>query len=105
MEDCDLKKYGFYNVKTDVPFEAGRPINILLDGVDGEMVKGLKEYKQGLVTVKTSAANALEMDNLVKFKKPSASGVLVRLVRDDDPEGTTTYSAYYKFVGTQIILR
>ena len=45
------------------------------------------------------------MDNLVKFKKPSASGVLVRLVRDDDPEGTTTYSAYYKFVGTQIILR
>ena len=104
-EDCDLKKYGFYNVKTDVPFEAGRPINILLNGVDGEMVKGLKEYKQGLVTVKTSAANALEMDNLVKFKKPSASGVLVRLVRDDDPEGTTTYSAYYKFVGTQIILR
>ena len=69
------------------------------------MVKGLKEYKQGLVTVNTSAANALEMDNLVKFKKPSASGVLVRLVRDDDPEGTTTYSAYYKFVGTQIILR
>ena len=45
------------------------------------------------------------MDNLVKFKKPSASGVLVRLVRDDDPEGTTTYSACYKFVGTQIILR
>lgn len=104
-EDCDLKKYGFYNVKTDTPFEPGKPINIRLDGVDGDKLRGWKEYKQGLVTVKTSAANALGVDNLVKFKKPSASGVLVRLVRDDDPEGTTTYSAYYKFVGTQIILR
>ena len=106
-EDGDLKKYGFYNVKTDTPFEAGNSINIQLDGAEGETVKGLREYKQGLVTVKTSAANALGLDNLIKFKKPFASGYPnVRLVRDDDNNtGLTTYSAYYKYVGTQVILR
>ena len=106
-EDCSLKKYGFYNVKTDTPFEAGNSINIQLDGAEGETVKGLREYKQGLVTVKTSAANALGLDNLIKFKKPFASGYPnVRLVRDDDNNtGLTTYSAYYKYVGTQVILR
>ena len=67
----------------------------------------MREYKQGLVTVKTSAANALGLDNLIKFKKPFASGYPnVRLVRDDDNNtGLTTYSAYYKYVGTQVILR
>lgn len=106
-EDCNLKKYGFYNVKTDTPFEAGNSINIQLDGVEGETVKGLREYKQGLVTVKTTAANALGLDGLIKFKKPFASGCPnVRLVREDDSDtGLTTYSAQYKFVGAQIIVR
>ena len=39
-EDCSLKKYGFYNVKTDTPFEAGNSINIQLDGAEGEQIRG-----------------------------------------------------------------
>ena len=105
-EDGDLKRYGFYNVKTDTPFEAEKPINIQLNGVDGDKLREWKEFKQGLVTVKTSAADTLKMDDLISFKKSSASGnPVMRLVREDNPEGVTTYSAYYKFVGTQIILR
>ena len=105
--DCDLKRYGFYNVKTDTPFEAGNPINIRIDNMDADTVKGLREYKQGLITVKTAAANDLGMDSLVRFKKPFASGCPnVRLVREDDSDtGLTTYSAQYKFVGAQIIVR
>ena len=105
--DCDLKRYGFYNVKTDTPFEAGNPINIRIDNMDADTVKGLREYKQGLITVKTTAANDLGMDSLVRFKKPFASGCPnVRLVREDDSDtGLTTYSAQYKFVGAQIIVR
>jgi hypothetical protein len=105
--DSDLKRYGFYNVKTDTPFEAGNPINIRIDNMDADTVKGLREYKQGLITVKTAAANDLGMDSLVRFKKPFASGCPnVRLVREDDSDtGLTTYSAQYKFVGAQIIVR
>jgi hypothetical protein len=105
--DCDLKRYGFYNVKTDTPFEASNPINIRIDNMDADTVKGLREYKQGLITVKTAAANDLGMDSLVRFKKPFASGCPnVRLVREDDSDtGLTTYSAQYKFVGAQIIVR
>ena len=106
-EDGNLKKYGFYNVKTDAPFEAGKPINIQLNGIDGEKVRECGEYKQGLVTVKTTAANVLGMDELVNFKKPVVSGIRnVRLVREDNPDtGLTTYSAYWKLVGMQIIFR
>lgn len=106
-ENGNLKKYGFYNVKTDTPFEAGKPINIQLNGIDGEKVKEWGGYKQGLVTVKTTAANVLGMDELINFKKPVVSGIPnVRLVRDDDPDtGLTTYSAYCKFVGMQMIFR
>lgn len=106
-EECDLKKYGFYNVKTDTPFEAGRPINIQLNGVDGGKVKEWKAYKQGLITVRTSAADALKMDDLIRFGKPLASGgPNIRLIREDDQTtGFTTYSANYKFTGTQIIVR
>jgi hypothetical protein len=105
--DSDLKRYGFYNVKTDTPFEAGNPINIRIDNMDADTVKGLREYKQGLISVKTAAANDLGMDSLVRFKKPFASGCPnVRLVREDDSDtGLTTYSAQYKFVGAQIIVR
>ena len=106
-EDGDLKRYGFYNIRTDTPFEAGNPINIRLDGVDEDKLRGWKEYRQGLITVKTSAADTLGLDNLIKFGKPFESGCPnVRMIREDDTEtGLTTYSAYYKFVGTQIILR
>ncbi len=106
-EECDLKKYGFYNVKTDTPFEAGRPINIQLNGVDGGKVKERKAYKQGLITVRTSAADALKMDDLIRFGKPLASGgPNIRLIREDDQTtGFTSYSANYKFTGTQIIVR
>lgn len=105
--DSNLKRYGFYNVKTDTPFETGNPINVRIDNMDGDKLRYLKEYRQGLVTVKISAANALGMDGLVRFKKPFASGCPnVRLVREDDSAtGYTTYSACYKFVGTQIIVR
>ena len=71
------------------------------------MLKEMKEYKQGLVTVKTAAADALGMDSLIRFKKPFASGCPnVRLQREDDREtGLTTYCAYWKFVGAQVIVR
>jgi hypothetical protein len=57
--------------------------------------------------VKTTAADALELDDFIKIRKGAESGnLLLRLVRDDDSKtGFTTYSAYYKYVGTQIIVR
>ena len=106
-EAGDLKKYGFYNVKTETPFMAGLPINIHIDNIDENRIRELKEYKQGLITVTTTAANTLGLDSLIKFARPFASGSPnVRMIREDDSQtGLTTYSAYYKFVGTQIILR
>ena len=106
-EDGYLKKYGFYNVRTETPFEAGSPINISVGNIDADKLMEWKEYKQGLITVTTTAAEALGLDDLIQFEKPFASGgPNVRMIREDDTEtGLTTYSAYYKFVGTQIILR
>jgi hypothetical protein len=106
-EESDLRKYGFYNVKTDTPFETGKMINIYLNDADGDRLRELKEFKQGLITVKTTAADALELDDFIKIRKGAESGnLLLRLVRDDDSKtGFTTYSAYYKYVGTQIIVR
>ena len=106
-EESDLRKYGFYNVKTDTPFETGKMINIYLNNADGDRLRELKEFKQGLITVKTTAADELELDSLIKIRKGAVSGnSLLRLVREDDSNtGLTTYSAYYKYVGTQIIVR
>ena len=106
-EESNLTRYGFYNVKTDTPFRADAPINIVLKNIDGAMLKEMKEYKQGLVTVKTAAANALGLDGLIKFSKSYKSGdSRITLVREDDvATGFTTYSACYKFVGSQVIVR
>jgi hypothetical protein len=59
------------------------------------------------VTYDANLQEDLGMDSLVRFKKPFASGCPnVRLVREDDFDtGLTTYSAQYKFVGAQIIVR
>ena len=83
------------------------PINIVLKNIDGAMLKEMKEYKQGLVTVKTAAANALGLDGLIKFSKSYKSGdSRITLVREDDvATGFTTYSACYKFVGSQVVVR
>ena len=106
-EQSNLARYGFYNVKTDTPFSADAPINIVLKNIDGAMLKEMKEYKQGLVTVKTAAANALGLDGLIKFSKSYKSGdSRITLVREDDvATGLTTYSACYKFVGSQVVVR
>ena len=106
-EQSNLARYGFYNVKTDTPFSADAPINIVLKNIDGAMLKEMKEYKQGLVTVKTAAANALGLDGLIKFSKSYKSGdSRMTLVREDDvATGLTTYSACYKFVGSQVVVR
>ena len=105
--DDDLKRYGFYNVRTDTPFAAGGEINIRIDNPDADALVAAKTYKIGLITVKTSAANALNLDSLIKFNKPEEFGNLkVRMIREDDAEtGLTTYSAYYDFVGFQVIVR
>jgi hypothetical protein len=106
-EDANLKRYGFYNVKTDTPFAAGGEINVRIDNPDADALIASKTYKLGLITVKTSAANALNLDSLIKFNKPEEfANLKVRMIREDDVEtGFTTYSAYYDFVGFQVIVR
>ena len=105
--DDNLKRYGFYNVKTDTPFAAGGTINVRIDNPDPDAPIASKEYKLGLITVKTLAANALNLDSLIKFNKPAEfENLRVRMIREDDGEtGFTTYSAYYDFVGFQVIVR
>jgi len=105
--DDNLKRYGFYNVKTDTPFAAGGTINVRIDNPDADALIASKEYKLGLITVKTLAANALNLDSLIKFNKPEEfANLKVRMIREDDVEtGFTTYSAYYDFVGFQVIVR
>ena len=101
--DADVRKP--WNKRNRISADA--PINIVLKNIDGAMLKEMKEYKQGLVTVKTAAANALGLDGLIKFSKSYKSGdSRMTLVREDDvATGFTTYSACYKFVGSQVIVR
>jgi hypothetical protein len=106
-DDANLKRYGFYNVKTDTPFAAGGEINVRIDNPDADALIASKTYKLGLITVKTSAANALNLDSLIRFNKPEEfANLKVRMIREDDVEtGFTTYSAYYDFVGFQVIIK
>ena len=106
-DDADLKRYGLCNVKTETPFTAGKEINVRIDNPDADALIAAKTYKLGLITVKTSAANALNLDSLIKFNKPAEfENLRVRMIREDDGEtGFTTYSAYYDFVGFQVIVR
>ena len=106
-DDADLKRYGLCNVKTETPFTAGKEINVRIDNPDADALIAAKTYKLGLITVTTSAANALNLDSLIKFNKPAEfENLRVRMIREDDGEtGFTTYSAYYDFVGFQVIVR
>ena len=106
-DDADLKRYGLCNVKTETPFTAGKEINVRIDNPDADALIAAKTYKLGLITVTTSAANALNLDSLIKFNKPAEfENLRVRMIREDDGEtGLTTYSAYYDFVGFQVIVR
>lgn len=102
-EDADLKRYGVYNVETEVPFTEGKPIPMQLADVDADAVKALREteggYKQGLLTVKTSAAENAR--NNLSFN--SIPGL--RVIREDDAEaGTTTFSLCGKKTGFQLIV-
>lgn len=106
-DDADLKRYGLFNVKTETPFTAGKEINVRIDSPDADALIAAKTYKLGLITVKTSAANALSLDSLIKFNKPTeCKNLRVRMIREDDAgTGLTTYSAYYDFVGFQFIVK
>jgi hypothetical protein len=106
-DDAQVRRYGFYNVNTDAPFVEGGEINIFIDHPDADALIAAKTYKLGLITVKTSAANALNLDSLIRFNKPEEfANLKVRMIREDDVEtGLTTYSAYYDFVGFQVIIK
>ena len=107
-DDAQVRRYGFYNVNTDTPFPADGEINVRIDNPDYAALAAAKEdYKLGLLTVKTSAADALNLGSRVKFNKSCAiDGLLERVIREDDAEtGWTTYSACYDFVGFQVIVR
>jgi len=107
-DDAQVRRYGFYNVNTDTPFPADGEINVRIDNPDYAALASAKEdYKLGLLTVKTSAADALNLGSRIKFNKSCAiDGLLERVIREDDGEtGFTTYSAYYDFVGFQVIVR
>jgi hypothetical protein len=107
-DNVELKRYGFYIEKTDTPFNATGEINFRIDNPDYAALLAAKEnYKLGLLTVKTSAANALNLGSRIKFNKSRVvDGLLERMIREDDEETRlTTYSAYYDFVGFQVIVR
>ena len=102
--DANLKRDGIRNVATDVPFTAGRTIRLRLTDVDASVVEAARltddGYKQGLFTVKTSAAQNLK-SNLV-FERVAG----LHIVREDDAEtGTTTFSAYGKKSGLAIMIK
>ena len=102
--DADLKRYGFYNVKTTTPFAEGHVINFKILNVDAAALEAARAmdagYKQGLVTVKTTVAKNVE-DNLAVEKVKG-----LRLIREDDAETeTTTFSLYGKKLGLAIIVR
>ena len=102
--DADLKRYGFYNVKTETPFIPGQTISFKLADVDADALEVARAtdagYKQGLITVKTTAAKNVE-DNLVIEKVKG-----LRLIREDDAETeTTTFSLYGKKEGVLLIVR
>ena len=101
--DADLKRYGFRNVKTDVPFTVDKAINLAILGANAAAVEEARQsktgYKQGLVTVKTSAAQNVA-DNLSVTRIQG-----LRVIREDDAEtGTTTFSLYGKLTGTCVIV-
>lgn len=103
-EDANLKRYGFYNVKTTTPFVEGHAINFRILNVDTAALEAARltdeGYKQGLITVKTTAAKNVE-DNLVVEKVKG-----LRLIREDDAETeTTTFSLYGRKEGVLLIVR
>lgn len=102
-EDAALKRYGVYNVETDVPFTAGASIPMQLADVDADAVDAFREaeggYKQGLITVKTAAAENVE-ENLSFSRIPG-----LRVIREDDAgAGTTTFSLYGIKAGMCLII-
>ena len=91
-------------MKTTTPFVEGQTINIRLADVDTAALEAARltdeGYKQGLITVKTTAAKNVE-DNLVVEKVKG-----LRLIREDDAETeTTTFSLYGKKEGILLIVR
>ena len=102
--DVNLRRYGLYNVKSTTPFVEGQTINIRLADVDATALEAARltdeGYKQGLITVKTTAAKNVE-DNLVVEKVEG-----LRLIREDDAETeTTTFSLYGKKAGILLLVR
>ncbi|MBR3822397.1 MAG: hypothetical protein IKJ37_12360, partial [Kiritimatiellae bacterium] len=107
-DDVQVRRYGFYNVNTDAPFPADGEINVRIDNPDyADLLASKENYKLGLLTVKTSAANALNLGSRIKFNKSRiVDGLLERVIREDDAETElTTYSAYYDFGGFRVIVR
>lgn len=107
-DDVQVRRYGFFNVNTDTPFPADGEINVRIDNPDyADLLASKENYKLGLLTVKTSAANALNLGSRIKFNKSRVvDGLLERVIREDDAvTKLTTYSAYYDFVGFRVIVR
>ncbi len=107
-DDVQVSRYGFFNVNTDAPFAAAGEINVRIDNPDyADLLASKENYKLGLLTVKTSAANALNLGSRIKFNKSRVvDGLLERVIREDDAvTGLTTYSACYDFVGFRVIVR
>ena len=104
--DADLKRYGIRNVKTDAPFMDGRKVYLRLDGVDDAVIAAARRtdagFKQGLVTVKTSALDTFDVKANLVFTKPEKT----RLIREDDAAtGWTTFSLYGRDSGFSVIVR
>ena len=93
--DPDLVQYGFKNVATDTPFEGG-DINVTIENLNRE---NFQRTKLGLVTVKTSAADAIAS----RLKVAKTTGFTTTIEREDDAgTGYTTFSA--KFVPRGFVL-
>ena len=89
-EDDTLANYGFRNVKTDTPF-IGDTIRVSVVNIGPEAFAASRRGKLGLLTVKTTVADADDLESRLLVTRPS--GVISGVLREDDADtGWTTFS-------------